>query len=354
MKKPHIIAIVMTLIIVLWMASGIFSSNDGVEEEKKPTQANQKMLVQVEDKNAERVFLTLTIQGQVEPNRQVSIRSDLKGRIASLKFEEGDFVQAGEVLASLDIEDREIRLERQKALLKSRQESYKRTKTLSQSSLQSQSMLEDAFAELKAAESELAQLEFEISKLNILAPFDGIVESRTVEAGSFVNENAEIAQLVDNRTLKVIAPVAQRDIQKVSLGKLATIKLATGEELAGKVSFISPVANQSTRTFRVEILLDNENGDLPAGMSAEIHIPTVEVNAHFISPAILALDTAGNIGVKTVTDNAKVEFHSIDIVKSETAGLWVTGLPPRARIITIGQGFVEAGAAVDIQIAGAQ
>jgi multidrug efflux system membrane fusion protein len=163
-----------------------------------------------------------------------------------------------------------------------------------------------------------------------------------------VGENAEIVSFVDNRKLKVIAPVAQRDIQKVTLGETAIVELATQQTREGKVTYISPVANQSTRTFRVEIELDNENAESPAGISAEIKIPTQKVNAHFVSPSILTLDSDGNIGIKTVDDANQVVFHTIDIVKSETAGLYVTGLPESARVITVGQGFVEAGATVDI------
>jgi multidrug efflux system membrane fusion protein len=349
MKKSHLIAIIMTAIIVIWMGSGLLASPEqGDKDASQQKPSSPSMLVQVEVKTAQLISLDLTIQGQVEPNRQVTVRSDIKSRVIELLADEGDFLEAGGVIAKLDIEDREIRLERQKALLKSRQESYRRTETLSQSSLQSQSMLEESFAALKAAEADLAQLEFEITRLSVRAPFSGTIERRLVEEGSYVGENAEIVSFVDNRKLKVIAPVAQRDIQKVTLGETAIVELATQQTREGKVTYISPVANQSTRTFRVEIELDNENAESPAGISAEIKIPTQKVNAHFVSPSILTLDSDGNIGIKTVDDANQVVFHTIDIVKSETAGLYVTGLPESARVITVGQGFVEAGATVDI------
>ncbi|MDT0582068.1 efflux RND transporter periplasmic adaptor subunit [Brumicola blandensis] len=355
MKKPHIIAIAMTAIIVLWMASGmLFSAESETNSAPAKREAQAKMLVQVEDKQAQVVFLYLTVQGQVEPNRQVILRSDIKGRIAALHAEEGQSIEAGERFATLALEDREIRLERQKAQLKSRQETYKRTQTLSKDNLQSKSMLEEAYAQLKAAEADLAQIEFEIEKLEINAPFSGTVDRRMVEQGSYVTESTEIARFVDNTSLKVIAPVAQQNIQQVSIGGTAEVRLATGQVKEGKITYISPLANQGTRTFRVEIMLDNRDQSLPAGMSAEIKIPVKEVNAHFVSPAILALSTDGDIGVKITNENNEVEFHSVTIVKSETAGLWVTGLPQTARIITVGQGFVDDGTKVEIQITSAK
>lgn len=355
MKKPHLIAIAMTSIIVLWMASGmLFSAEQEASSATTKREEQRKMLVQVEDKLAESVLLYLTVQGQVEPNRQVILHSDIKGRIASLHAKEGQRLEAGERFASLALEDREIRLERQKALLNSRTETYKRTKALSKDNLQSKSMLEEAYAQLKAAEADLAQIEFEIEKLEINAPFTGTVDRRMVEQGSYVTESTQIARFVDNTSLKVIAPVAQQNIQKVVVGTKAEVRLATGQVKEGKITYVSPLANQDTRTFRVEILLDNSDRSLPAGMSAEIKIPVKEVNAHFISPAVLALSTDGDIGVKITNDNNEVEFRIVNIVKSETAGLWVTGLPPTARIITVGQGFVDDGTEVDIKTASTQ
>jgi len=87
----------------------------------------------------------------------------------------------------------------------------------------------------------------------------------------------------------------------------------------------------------------NPHGELVSGVTSEITIPTPEQKAHLLSPAHLSLDDQGEIGVKAVTDNDTVKFHEVDIVRATAGGIWVTGLPNKIRIVTIGQGFVADG-----------
>ena len=68
--------------------------------------------------------------------------------------------------------------------------------------------------------------------------------------------------------------------------------------------------------------------------------------AHFLSPAALALDNTGEVGVKSVDRQSLVRFHPVDLVRTEAKGVWVSGLPARLRIITRGQGFVNRGESV--------
>ena len=89
--------------------------------------------------------------------------------------------------------------------------------------------------------------------------------------------------------------------------------------------------------------MPNDDGAIPAGISAEVIIPTGEATAHFLSPSIVSLDTQGTLGIKTVDAEAKVTFFPIQIVKAQIDGIWVTGLPEAVDVITVGQGFVNAG-----------
>ena len=84
-----------------------------------------------------------------------------------------------------------------------------------------------------------------------------------------------------------------------------------------------------------------------AGGTAELRIPAEAVLAHRMSPSLLTLDDAGNVGVKIVNGGGEVEFVVADIALSGADGVWLTGLPETATIITIGQGYVSSGAVVD-------
>ena len=339
----------MTITIVLWMLSGLLIPSEGVQPTVETKEKTALMLVQTKLQKAQSVQLSLTVQGQVEPNRIVLIRSDIEGRIDALYVAEGDWVEQGTTLARIAIEDRKIKLTKEKAQLTSRQQSLTRIKALSKENFQSKSALEDAFAALKSAEANVAQIEFEIKKLDIKAPFSGILDERMIEEGGYIAKNGEIGRFVENNPLIVSVQVAQQNIQKVRLGALAQVSLATGDKREGKIHYISPLAQESTRTFKVEILIENEDRSIPAGISAEIELPTEKVTGHFVSPAILSLDASGQIGVKVVDEQHIVKFYPVDIIQANTQGVWISGLPDVSEIITIGQGFVDAGTTVEVK-----
>lgn len=348
MKKPYLIAIAMFGAIALWMATGLFRESTPEQASGPRANAAHRMLVQTQTQQAQSVQLKLTVQGHVEPNRVVTIRSDVAGRVVEVLVDDGQHVDAGTVLVRLDMEDRKSRLEKEKALLESRQQTYNRTKALGNVNYQSKSAIENAYAELKSAEASVAQIQNEISKLEIRAPFAGVVDQRMVEKGTYILENGEVARFVDNNPLVVVVPISQQNVKQLTRGVKADVMFAVGETRSGKLRFISPLANEQTRTFRVEISVDNPEYEIPAGISAEVNIPTSQVTGHFVSPAILALDENGRMGIKTVDSNNSVIFNPVSIIQATKEGIWVEGLPESARIITVGQGFVEAGTKVDV------
>ncbi len=168
-----------------------------------------------------------------------------------------------------------------------------------------------------------------------------------MEVGDFVKRGDPIATFVDNRTLIVAANLSEFDARFVEVGDTAEATLATGERVAGMIRFVAPVANEATRTFTVELEVDNSAGLLRAGGTAELRIPAELVYAHRISPALLTLDDAGNIGVKLVNEKGEAEFVVADIALANSDGVWVAGLPGTATIITVGQGFVTSGTVVN-------
>lgn len=353
MNKSYLIAFAMVLAIVLWMGSGLLRESDDPTDKPVAMEPSPRVLVQTKTQVAEYVQLELTIQGHVEPNREVMIRSDIAGRVISLLVDDGQYVEAGTVLAQLDPEDRLSRLAREKALLASRKNTYERVKSLVTSNYQSKSAVEQAYADLKSAEASVAIIETELKKLKITAPFSGVVDRLFIESGSHVMSNGEVARFVDNNPLVVVAPVAQQNITKLTKGSEASVQFAVGSQRKGTLRYISPLANEQTRTFRVEIQVENSELDIPAGISAEVVIPASKTKGHFVSPAILTLDEKGQMGVKTVTDENEVVFNPVSIIRASQEGVWVDGLPDPARIITVGQGFVEAGTVVDVAEQGA-
>ncbi|MAM85980.1 MAG: efflux transporter periplasmic adaptor subunit [unclassified Hahellaceae] len=352
MKQSHVIALLATLALVVWMGFGMLSPSAGSEpavgEDKLSADAAVKsqMLVETQTLQAEDIERTILSLGQVEPDRTVTIRSELEGRITSVPVNAGAYVEAGTVIAQMDKSEWLAALNKGQAVFNERKAAWERLRALSDKGYQSRNLIDEAYSAYQVAEAELDILKRNLRNTEIVAPFNGVIDHRAVEIGDFVTVNGAIATLVDNDPLIVTAQISQSDIDEVEVGSTAKVDFPNGRQAEGTLRFIATQAASATRTFRVEIEVPNPELSLRSGTSAEARIPTGHVTAHFISPALLTLDDAGRIGIKTVDEHNVVEFHSVKIELTETAGIWVSGLPVRAEVIAVGQGFVREGETV--------
>lgn len=289
---------------------------------------------------------TIIVNGKTAPARVVELSAETDGRVEHIGAARGADVNRSEVIVRLDQRDRSARLAQAEATVKQRQVEYEGRMRLKSESYVSEAQLQEAIALLEAAKTELTRARLDLDYMTIRAPFDGALQSRFVEIGDFVKVGDPIATFVDNRTMIVSANVSEFDARFVKPGQAAEARLATGETVRGTVRYVAPVADAATRTFVVELEVDNSDGMLRAGGSAELRIPAERVYAHRISPSLLTLDDAGNIGVKIVNDKGLVEFVVADVALSSSDGMWIAGLPKTATIITVGQGYVTAGSMV--------
>jgi len=347
--KSQWITIVIVCALVAWMASGVVDNtgapaSSGPEPQTKVERALTE--VQVREMTAESVTRFVELQGQAEADRVATVRAETTGRVVSLPGERGARVSKGDELAVLAMNDREARLEEAKSLVAQRESEYDAAQRLGEKGYQAQNRVKEAKADLAKAKARLAAIREEISNIRISAPFDGVLETRPIEIGDYVSVGDNIATVVDDTPLRIIAHVPQQKVNRITEGASADIEFITGQTATGMVTLVSSVAAESTRTYRVEVQVQNNDHGFRAGMSATLRIPTDTVQAQFVSPAIFSLDTEGRLGVKTVNAKDEVVFHGVDIVQATSEGVWVTGLPQTARVITVGQGFVRAGETV--------
>lgn len=351
MKKSYFIAGALALTIIGWMSAGYFTAGGKPRQppaELKAEPATSLVLVQVVAKSAETIMKKIVAQGRVSPDRLVTVRAETAGRISGVVAQEGRSVQAGDILVRIEMDDRNAKLEKAEALVDERLRAYKRANNLGDKGFQSQGIIDESYTALKSAQAALQEIQLDIAHTTIRVPFDSILEMRHVEVGDYVAINSEIATIVDNDPLVITVQIAQLNFAAISLGSNVDVDFATGSTGRGKVRYIAPRADESTRTFKVEIEVPNSGSKIPSGTSAEAMIPTGSVSAHFISPALLSLSTSGQVGIKVVSDNNTVAFHPVTIELAEANGIWVSGLPDIARIITVGQGFVREGDVVRI------
>ena len=337
------------LLIVIWLSSGQLRGDTDASTagdfiaESRPIQSS----VRVRTQSAEEIMRTVVVNGKTAPARVVELAAETDGRIEYVGVKRGSNVSRGAVIVRLDERDRQARLQQAEATVRQRQVEYEGRQKLKSESYVSEAQLQAAVAQLEAARTELVRARLDLEYVNIRAPFDGALQARHVEVGDFVSRGDPIARFVDNRTIIVSANVSEFDAGYVVPGQAAQARLATGETVHGNIRYVAPVADEATRTFQVELEIDNSDGSLRAGGTAELRIPAERVLAHRISPSLLTLDDAGNVGVKIINGGGEVEFVVADVALSTSDGIWVVGLPETTTIVTVGHGFVAPGSVVN-------
>jgi multidrug efflux system membrane fusion protein len=348
--RSWLISAAITVVVGIWLLSGQFGDAGeqsatlaSVASADKPTRSS----VRVRTQSAEEVQRTIVVNGKTAPARIVELSAETDGRVEYIGADRGSNVDRGTPIVRLDERDRSARLAQAEATVKQREVEFEGREKLKTKSYVSEAQLHEAIAALEAARTELKRAQLDLSYMTVRAPFDGALQSRIVEEGDFVKLGDPVATFVDNRTVIVSANLSEFDAHYVNVGDAAEARLATGDTVRGKIRYVAPVADEATRTFEVELEIDNSNGQLRAGGTAELRIPAERVLAHRVSPSLLTLDDAGNVGIKIINDAGNVEFVIADIALASGDGVWIAGLPPTATIITVGQGFVASGSIVN-------
>ena len=291
-KQTYKTAAILASFLVIWMVSGSMIEEESFE--KNSSKLDTLSSVTIVNSKAINKSKILKSSGFTEADKFVQVRAEVSGRLIARPAQQGDYIEEGDLICQLYIAGREA---------------YPK----------------------------------------IVAPFSGYLETLRVEEGDFLNTGSVCAALIDPDPMLVVADIAEKDIAQVQLGSKASAKLISGRYISGEVTFIASSADKNTRTFRVEISVDNKDRTIRDGVSAEIYIKGKEEPAHKISPAILSLNDQGKLGVRTVTSDNRVEFKEINILEDTNSGMWVSGLGEDARIITLGQEYVFQGQTVNVK-----
>lgn len=337
---------------------------------------------------AQDIDSAVILRGRTEATRDVQVAAETSGLVISEPISKGNYVDAGDVLCRLAPGTREARLAEARARLA---EAYGRvpeaqaaiaeaqarlreanlnvenTRRLNERGVASETQLfnAEAVAEaalaglqraqsgtasaeagIEAAQAAVAGAEAEIDRLTITAPFGGLLETSTAELGTLMQPGAPCATIVQLDPIKLVGFVPEIDKDKVQLGAMAGAKLTSGAEVRGAVKFISRSADETTRTFRVEVEVPNDDLRISAGQTVEIVVASDGEQAHLVPQSALTLDDTGTLGVRTVGDDNVAAFMPVTLLRDTTEGVWLTGLPNVVNIITVGQEYVVDGVTV--------
>ena len=360
MKKSIIIASFILLLVVGWIGSGQFTNvnaqdetnlvsiNETNKDDTKVTEAeNIGNKVEVKDFKFNQIDQSIELQGQTTHNKKIDVKSETTGNIININFNRGDKVNKGMSLIEISKENRIELLESAKELIKLYEIEYSSAKQLIDKGLSSKSKLGLASYNLASAKSQLKNIELDIQKTYINSPFSGIISDKMVELSEYINRGNTLFTIIDLNPIKIQGYLSEFDVNKVNLGTKAIIENTNGVRKVGEISFISPSAETSTRTFEITIEAENADLSFKSGITTKITIAGAELKAHKIPPSILTLQDDGTVGVKAVNDENIVVFYPTNSVKDTIDGIWVSGLPDTVSLIITGQEYVSVGESIN-------
>ena len=356
---------------------------------------NEELVFSVETKvfKANLIDQSIELQGQTIHNKKIDVKSETSGNISEINFSRGDKVNKNLSLVLISMDDRKEKLlSAQKDLERLSKElilneknrdnllrqniekiklyeiEYASAKQLIDKGLSSKSKLSLASFNLANAEADredikikfestLANLEaqitnvksllknikLDIAKTNISAPFDGIISEKMVEETEFISIGTPLFTIIDLDPIKIEGYLSEFDVNKVSVGTNALIEDSNGIKKNGTITFISPSAEISTRTFEITIEANNKDLTYKSGITTKIIIKGSELKAHKIPPSILTLLDDGTVGVKAVNKENNVVFYPTKTIKDTIDGMWVSGLPESVNLIISGQEYISIG-----------
>jgi len=356
MRKTYLIAALIALGIGLWLLSGQLNQGEPVrhgtlaeansesaaaDEDRVPTKVRARI------SQAQAYMASVNVRGRTENKRSVSVRAETQGRVQSRPVEKGGRVEKGTLLCQLAIEDRNASLTEANENFNQARIDFDGAKRLKQRGFQSENDIARARAKLASAQANVERAKLAIARTYVRAPFAGIVEDTHAEVGDYLQPGAPCATVIDLDPMLLVGRVSERDVAALTIGAPAAGVLGDKQTLNGKISFIGRQSDASTRTYPLEIEVPNSDYSIRSGLTAQVKLPVGELKAHLISPALLALDTQGNIGLRTLGEDDTVIWNEITVVDDAGSGAWITGLPDVARIITVGQELVVPGEKVE-------
>jgi RND family efflux transporter MFP subunit len=365
MKRFTLIRIILSLSVVILI---ILALNGGCSKEKDKSTTLEKKPIYVKVQEVKQGVLVkrLSYKGNVLPWKKANIGPDTSGRILKIYKKPGDKVKKGEQVAELDtttlklnLKQAEAAFEVAKAAYKDALLNYQRLKKLREKTAISQMQLEKAELALesadtrkKSAEAALNVVKHTLTNSDMRAPFDGVVTSKNMEEGDFINPmmgmGASVLTLMDLTKVKIAVDIPSEDIEKIQIGQDCKIKVNSLEDelFSGNVYSKNLAADPLSKTFKVEVVLENPGMKIKAGVFAEVKIEILRKENILLVPHSAVIDESYVILYNNGTaKKAKVKVGEKNEEKYEI----VEGLSQNQQVVVTGNYDLKEGAKISLK-----
>lgn len=311
-------------------------------------QANPGPLVEVVKPQQQPVRDELVTFGSLTPDESVMIRPEIAGRVAQLHFREGQQVNRGDLLVSLDDAIARAELAQAQANLNLAEKNFERAQMLFKRGASNAQALDEASAQQQASRASLALSQARLDKTRIVAPYDGILGLRQVSPGAYLSEGQDIVNLEVLDPLKVDFRIPQKAVSQIRLKQQIEVSLDAypGERFSGEVFAINPRLDEAGRSQAVRAHISNRDGRLSPGQFVRVSVILAERPNAWVIPEEAVMPVGTRLLVNLVVDG-KVELREVRLGKREAGKVEVLeGLQGDETLISAGWQKVRAGSPV--------
>ena len=217
------------------------------------------------------------VQATIQSDEVVNVSAEVPGRIVKLNIREGQYINAGALIAKLDTESLQRQMEEVETSLGLAETVFERQSRLWEKNIGSEIQYLEAKNNKERLEKNIASIETQLRKSNIYAPTSGVIDQLLMQEGEFANPGVPIAMLVNINRLKVVADVPEKYVGLVSKGEQVVISFPTlNEEIKARVTSVGRTISQGNRTFRVEANLTQRNENFKPNLLALLSIKDFE------------------------------------------------------------------------------
>jgi len=298
------------LLLISLVIASIFVSNLFAAEQKAPA-SNVVTSTVTKGILAE----TSPFVGTIKFTDISSVAAETSGKVNAVKFDAGEMVSKGSVLAVIDSEileksiaEAEAGLQQIEARLQLAENDFKRTEKLFSSNATSEQSFDNKKYTAIALEKEksaqyaaLANLKAQQSKKVIYAPYDGIVVSKKISVGEWVSPGSVAAEIAKTGEMDIIVNVPEKLIKYLNKSVIANVE-TSAKEVSAKFHSIIPTGDVSNRTFPVKLRTSQTSG-LLEGMEAKVNLPAAQASEVLFVNRDAIVKAQGNVIVFTIMDN---------------------------------------------------
>jgi RND family efflux transporter MFP subunit len=315
-------------------------AEDAETVEKIPVEVGEAKLGSVS------AFYSATASLEADGRAQVVPR--LGGQVTELLVEEGDAVEAGQVLARLDSDRLRLQLAQAEANMRRLQQDFDRHREMHERDMISTETFDRLKFEFEAqtAQYELAQLELSYS--DIRAPISGVISMRDLRVGNQVNTADPVFEITALDPLQAVLDVPERELSRLQPGQPAVLHADAlpGEEFLGEVARISPVIDPDSGTFRVTVELSGEQARLRPGMFGRFSIIYDERDEVVLVPVDAVLSEDGRSSVFVIANGQAERRLVVPGYRNNGHFEIVEGLAAGELVVTTGQASLRSGSPV--------